>query len=403
MSFSSSNKSICLYPWTHLAIQQNGQVMSCCMALGHSSLGNLANNKLNEIWNQKAISDIRLKMIRGEEVEQCSRCYEAEEAGIQSHRQWVNHDFKAYASRISETDELGNLSDDLNLMPVYLEIRFSNGCNYRCRTCGPEYSSAWFSDAKFLTKKTYKHHRLESIAPDFKEQVQPLLPNLKKVYFAGGEPLHSSDHFIFLQYLVENNTTEVELFYDTNFSLPSEQEKKLKDLWRKFRRVRLSISLDDWGDRGEFIRKGLNWGQVLENRKSLSEQLPRLELQVSCTLSVLNIFRLPDFFLKLLELNFIKRQDFHLNFLQHPNYYNAKSLPLELKNQVEDYYKSFLCNENFSELHGLLKSVLIYMWEEDMSREFVHFIRISKALDALRSEKIATALPEYSSYFKNGE
>jgi MoaA/NifB/PqqE/SkfB family radical SAM enzyme len=176
------------------------------MALGHNPLGNLSQNNLKEIWNGKAISELRLKMQKGERVEQCSRCYETEDTGAQSHRQWVNRDFQSYATRIDQADDQGHLPDGPHLLPIFLEIRFSNGCNFSCRTCGPEYSSSWFSDAKFLTKKSYALHRLEAVAPDFKLQIESFLPHLKKIYFAGGEPLQSNDHFAFLQHLIEKKT-----------------------------------------------------------------------------------------------------------------------------------------------------------------------------------------------------
>ena len=58
----------------------------------------------------------------------------------------------------------------------YIDFRFSNLCNFKCRTCGPDLSSSWYEDhnkmwnggAKNKIIRPYKDEKrfLSLIAPD---------------------------------------------------------------------------------------------------------------------------------------------------------------------------------------------------------------------------------------------
>ena len=37
--------------------------------------------------------------------------------------------------------------------PIYLDFRFGNVCNFRCRTCGPMASTSWIKEFKEFEKK----------------------------------------------------------------------------------------------------------------------------------------------------------------------------------------------------------------------------------------------------------
>jgi radical SAM protein with 4Fe4S-binding SPASM domain len=144
-----SSKHFCMIPWTHMHIWPKGQVHLCCASDSTKQhLGQLSNEvTLKDIWNSSRMINIRLEMLKDNPIEECSRCYELELNGIQSMRQEQNKAFIHHFDKVIETATDGSLAK-LN-MP-YMDIRFSNICNLRCRTCGPELSSKWFKDALAL-------------------------------------------------------------------------------------------------------------------------------------------------------------------------------------------------------------------------------------------------------------
>ena len=89
---------------------------------------------------------------------------------------------------------------------VYLDFRFSNVCNLRCRYCGPELSSNWYADAKASTLIYSPTERVIQIRKDvdnFMEEFDPMLEHIEQIYWAGGEPIIMDEHWAIMNRLVE--------------------------------------------------------------------------------------------------------------------------------------------------------------------------------------------------------
>lgn len=68
---------LCPYPWTHLRIASNGDVVICCRDLNHKTvLGNLKTQTVHEIWNGSQAVNARqaLLMRQPESVDACRGC-----------------------------------------------------------------------------------------------------------------------------------------------------------------------------------------------------------------------------------------------------------------------------------------------------------------------------------------
>ena len=138
----SVSKTFCIYPWDHLATLTNGDIIPCCVAENDNQLS-LHNMTFQEAWNSPTMKEIRKKMMAGETVQACQRCFAEEASGIDSHRVRSNR----YMVNITGPFEqlLANTSADGHYSgPIRsVDLRLSNVCNLMCIMCRPHESSKW--------------------------------------------------------------------------------------------------------------------------------------------------------------------------------------------------------------------------------------------------------------------
>ena len=322
MNTSVSN-TFCILPWLHLYANPNGDVLPCCLA--SKSLGNLHNDSIVKIWNSTEYQKLRERMLKGEKSEHCKDCYILEEKGIKSKRQGDLEAFKDFVgSAVSVQPEL-----DIK----FLDIRWSNICNFKCKTCSGDYSSKWATAERrkniFMFAGGKDNHQLY-------EDIKPHLTNLKVINFGGGEPLLIDQHYEILEYLIENNSTNTRLIYNTNFSKLSYKNKNVVDLWNKFKHVSVFASIDSWGDRAEYIREGTDWKSIEENFQLIKTQCPHVQLKMNVTVSIFNLYTLTDLIDYILEKDFLSGDPIFYNLI-NPGHYSSeiiedKTLLLEVLN-----------------------------------------------------------------------
>ncbi|MCJ8277785.1 MAG: twitch domain-containing radical SAM protein [Bdellovibrionales bacterium] len=394
------SKVFCMAPWTHLHTWPSGEVYPCCMTPFTEPAGHLSKNSLKEIWNSPNMRQLRKNMLSGKKTEACDRCYKTEEAGVSTLRNSLNYDFSKHFPMVEETAEDGSV-ETFNL--IYFDFRFSNLCNFKCRSCGPQLSSSWFEDDEALFGPS---GRTKVITPnedpeDFWKQVEPHLPFVEEIYFAGGEPLIMEEHYRILKYLVEHEMFHIRLKYNTNFSLFKYKGHDAMELWDKFDSVLVGASLDAEGERGEYMRKGQRWNNVLKNRKRMMEVCPRVEFFISPTVSLFNALHLPDFHKSWVELGFIDIDAININYLFEPTFYRIQALPESLKDQVRKKYnkhiEEFIKSPRFKAERSIdyFKAVLTFMDSEDRSHELDGFYNRNDKLDKIRDEDFYKIFPEY--------
>ena len=95
------------------------------------------------------------------------------------------------------------------------------------------------------------------------------IPNLKQVYFAGGEPLMIKEHKKFIEEIIRQGYQDkILLRYNSNGILV---DKDLIELWSKFKKVKFAISMDAIEKRDEYIRFPTDWDTVEKNLRMLDE------------------------------------------------------------------------------------------------------------------------------------
>jgi len=389
----TESKTFCIYPWIHLHAYPTGEAYPCCHAEMTHPEGHCKENTLEEIWHGKAMVKLRTDMLTETANPACSRCYEQERSGFFSGRRSAN---KHHGHHVKKLDR-----NPFEM--TYWDIRFSNLCNLRCRSCGHIFSSSWYQDQVKLAGPEWKaKNQVLNYAgrteTDMWEQLLPHIDYVEQIYFAGGEPLMMDEHYRILEELERRERFDVRLIYNTNFTQIKLKDRAVFDYWRKFHSVAVGASLDAMGPRAEYIRKGTDWKIIEDNRREMMETCPKVDFYISPTLSIMNAWHLPDFHRNWVERGLIRPQDLNVNILQDPAHYRIDIAPVKYKQRLRIKFEEHL--EWLRPLDPLnratvgFESAVNFMMSTDNTTLLPTFWNKIQQLDAVRNENILTVIPE---------
>ena len=395
--------TFCMLPWIHLHAWPDGRAYPCCLGKAAHPVGNFKEKSMRDIWNDEPMRQIRRNMLEDKPCKECADCYEQESVGFASMRNNSNKNFGQYINEVDTTLPDGSLPD---FKIHYWDVRFSNICQLKCRSCGSIFSSRWYDDdvklwGKPLRPRVQFAGRHEE---DVWEQMQEHIPHVDQIYFAGGEPLIMEEHNRILKLLIEKGNTNVRLIYNTNLNDLHFKKESVLDLWKQFPNVCVAASLDDMGNRAEVIRSGTNWAQVEQNIRDLKEQCPHIDFMISPTLSLMNIWNFTKFHRYMVESGFIRPQDFNLNILQNPEAYRIDVLPedikLKFKEEFEEHIRWLDPVDTIQRAGGGFKAAIEFMMATDNSHLLDQFWNLTDDLDGVRNEKLINVVPELEQILK---
>jgi MoaA/NifB/PqqE/SkfB family radical SAM enzyme len=389
-----------MVPWTHMFMAQDGKVFPCCYADRAPPIGDLRRSQVAEVWNGPEYRAMRLRMLAGEPSEACARCYELEEAGARSQRRQINAKYGHHEGLVAATQPDGALPE---MRMALVDIRFSNVCNFKCRTCGPWASSSWAIDARALSTAGDLVPAIVRPRADTEQlwsEVREILVRAEEITLAGGEPLMMDEHYRVLDLLLENGRSDVELNVFTNLSVLEHRGRDVLALWRQFPKLRVYASVDGAGRRGEILRHGMVWRELLENCRRLREACPQARLTVSVTVSAMNVMHVPELHRELVVQGAIRAESLDVNnVLLWPEHLRAQILPAPMKREVEGLYREHI--KWLAREHALgggatagLRNVLRFLNKADRSALVPRFLEYTAALDRLRGESFFDAFPE---------
>jgi sulfatase maturation enzyme AslB (radical SAM superfamily) len=352
---------------------------------------------MEQVWNQAPMATMRKNMLQNVKSKECVKCYELEENGFVGMRQSMNRAFAHHMPLAEQTLPDGTLPD---FKLRYYDIRFSNLCNFRCRSCGSVFSSNWYDD-EVAAHGRVDHPKIMFAGQhkqDMWEQMQPHIPNLEQIYFAGGEPLIMEEHYRVLKELVRRELFDVRLVYNSNFSELDFKDESVLELWKLFKNVSIGASLDASGTRAEYIRKGTVWSKIVNNRERMLTVCPQVDFYVSSTVSILNVWHLPDFHREWVDLGLIKPQDFNINMLQSPEWQRANHLSDALKTQVKDRIHNHLTwlgpLDHMNRATNGYQSIIKFIDQPADADQLKEFFRETDQFDQIRAESFDATFPE---------
>jgi len=401
-----SLNTLCAVPWMHLNFEPNGKVVPCCLTSTHNYFaGDLNDQPIEAIWNSDNMKALRKDMINGIEPKICNKCFDRERVTGESGRVHHAKGFGHVLKRIPEITEEDGTCTEMNL--EYWDFRFSNICNFKCRSCGPRYSSAWVPDAKRLgwideQDKVWNIDGVNNTTNfDFlKEQVH----KVTRIYFAGGEPLLMDEHWQILELLAANDRFDVGISYNTNCSTLTYGGKNVLDYWSKWKPGQLEVwpSIDEIDDRAELIRSGTVWHKVEDNLKQLAE-LDNIILRPGLTIGAMNVFRLPEIITRLVDIGVIKYSsrynynNFFINLLEQPANYHVQILPDAFKKEVINKLKNFIVEfeEKYAtKIDWIFTHILHELTTPYNPAAAREFFEITQKLDLIRKEDTFKTIPE---------
>ena len=307
-------ETMCLAPWTHTYLSPQTERRMCCAsrepALNFeqyidtsSGTGKYIPLTLEQHWNSEHMRSVRRRMMAGETLPECEVCND-KLLNTSVYRTYFDHLFEHKLPEVfASTTEDGSTT----MAPVSWDYRFSNLCNFKCRTCGDMLSSAWETEQKTHDMVNWSNPKNNWMKPSIRDQIQDFQTNqveaefasaveqhrVEEVYWVGGEPLMYEQHWRYMQRIVElGDGNRVYARYNTNLSRVDYKGCDLyTDLLDYLRDWQICASLDGTGVIGEYIRTGLDYNQFLLNFETgLKHQCNRRQMRLDFTLTLPGMF-----------------------------------------------------------------------------------------------------------------
>jgi sulfatase maturation enzyme AslB (radical SAM superfamily) len=246
--------------------------------------------------------------------------------------------------------------------------------------------------------------RVGRSSDDIWDQMLQQFEHVEQFYFAGGEPIIMEEHYRILKELDKRKMYHVRLIYNTNFTRTKYKDIDVLELWNKFDSVSIGASLDAEGKRGELMRKGTVWEEVVANRKRMLEVCPQVDFYISSTVGLINALHIPDFHRNWVDQGLLKPQDFNFNLLQFPYAQRIDLLPESYKQKVKEKYEKHL--EWLRPLDHLTRATkgyesgVDYMMRRDNSKDIQQFKDTMAKLDSIRGEHMLEVFPELAGLYE---
>ena len=381
------NGAYCPALFTSLYLNPQSRMSSCCV-MDENNNGNLPfipvkdengeEPKLSDLLNQDYFKKVRKDALQGIKNPACTHCWKQQENFPDKE---YRRGFITKSREFKTSDEIRrsireDMSVDFSIVKLeHMDVRFSTLCNLRCRSCSGAFSSSWYKEEVEFYKLHHnpvprevwsKPENFEHGQPFLPgnhslsvESLKPHLPCIKRIYFAGGEPTMMKEHYEILQFLIDNDRTDVMLTYNINFSQLTSGKYDVIEYWKKFPNIQIGASLDGSHEKAEYIRKGLVWSEVEKNIIRLRKECPHVGFYLSPTTGIMNAYNIVDFHKEWVRKGYINVDEFMINILYGPEYYNVKNLPLHHKEKLTVLYDEHIKwidetrkGTNFSEEFG---------------------------------------------------
>ena len=350
---------MCLAKWTQVTMHlHNGTNHSCHHPATHKIPLEEIMNDPKALHNTNFKKKVRKEMLEGGKPKECDYCWNIEDA---------SNAFSDRTYKSSEPWSAPHFEDILktgwqnNFNPKYVEVSFSNTCNFKCSYCGPQYSSKWVEEINqfgpYKTSTNFndialfkKEGTMPYLASDHNPYVEAfwkwwpeMYQDLHTFRITGGEPLLSKDTFKLLDYIIEtpNPNKKLSLCINSNLGIPqklfdefvSKVEKIIdNELVHEFI---IFTSCDTWGEQANYIRNGLDYNLFKERVDFLLDKFKPLTIDIMSTYNALSV---PNYH-KLIEDVIILKERHHnpyrywgssllldSSYLRWPNHQSVKIL-----------------------------------------------------------------------------
>jgi organic radical activating enzyme len=324
----------CLAKWTQVTMHLgNGLTHSCHHPSPHKiPLEELKNNP-SALHNTGFKKQQRTKMLNGERPKECDYCWRVEDNGTKT--TYSDRVYKSIDSfSIDDHDDISKLKGHEDVYPRYVEVSFSNVCNFKCAYCGPNFSTKWVEEIKqhgpyklekmlFNGGQDVQTHFKNSEDNPYTDAFWKWFPkakdNMHTFRITGGEPLMSKHTFKVIDYLLENPNPDLEFAVNSNAGVPDK-------LWLRFvdkvnqlvsnkciKKFILFTSAEATGEQCNYIRDGMDWNKFTHNVKYFLDNTKDTRVTF---MSAFNLLSAPTF-KTFLEYVFALKQEYNSCNIQY--------------------------------------------------------------------------------------
>lgn len=322
---NSISPSFCMAKWKQVTLHlQTGQTHSCHHPGTHKiPLSELADNP-SALHNTNFKKLQRKKMLEGERPEECDYCWRVED---NSPDLFSDRIYKSYSNWSTPyINEVTSMPWDHDVIPSYLEVSFSNVCNFKCSYCMPQVSSKWmeeverygpyptsdrFGDITWIRQRDampIPHRDENPYVEAFWKWWPEIHDKLDNFRITGGEPLLTKDTFRILDWFIEHPNPNIELAINTNMCPPDGvldnfiEKIKIICSEKKVKNFKLFTSAEAHGKQAEYIRHGLDYNKWLSNIRRVLDEVPGCTFSIMSTYNVLSVHSYEKFMKDILQI-----------------------------------------------------------------------------------------------------
>jgi MoaA/NifB/PqqE/SkfB family radical SAM enzyme len=411
------NKTFCLFPFFNLNNNSDGHIKLCCNISENIHVKdkdgrdfNLGTDDIDVIWNSDYMNTVRDKMLSGEKVKECYRCYEHELRSGHSSRTAVNIKWQ---NSEEVKCRLSQYKNDKTIDPlVSLELRLGNTCNLSCNTCWGYSSSKSHDERVHMLKSPISDNAIKislqaelNVPKDmnkwfksdtYSNNMMKSAKNLKRLYMTGGEPTLIKENVTFLRYLIECGNTQCHISFTTNGMT---SDSYLLSLLSNFPNCEIQISCDAVGDQAQYVRYPTIWTEFANNVDSMLA-LANARIVFFTVISAYNLHSLPNVLTYLNELNNKREVFWSPILLDYAQYLHTHIWPRserlvaaeELQKRVDE-----LLNIKWIQPH-IDRVLHFYRMDAEYTDRISTFLEYNSMLDANRGTSLAETFPEMSDF-----
>ena len=420
---------MCLAKWTQVTIHLGPGITHSCHHVGAHKipLDELKNNP-SALHNTIEKKMRRKEMREGKRPKECDYCWRIED----NTQEYSDRVWKSAANWSQVDKELIFNSDPMDdIYPRYVEVSFSNVCNFKCSYCGPAFSSKWTEEIK--SKGPYKLYQThyngikESEVSYPNREDNPYIEAFWKWFpeaakhmytfrITGGEPLLSKHTFKVIDYLLANPQPHLHFAINTNACPPGDLwetfVKKIKQLEenKSVKYFSLYSSAESFGEHAEYSRDGMDWELFSKNLRYFLDNTNTSELMLMSAVNMLGLPSLTTYlrFVSKLKKGNVDRIVADFAYVRHPEFLDIK---IADKITIDKYLKPSIQymiskKENFSEYEYIKLNriyedcVARFKKDIDVSKERLQFLQFIKEYDKRRGKNFAEVFTEYNNFVK---
>ena len=313
---SDQPQPLCMAPWTHTYLSPQTERRMCCASREpaqsfeqyidtSAGTGKYTPITLEQHWNSEHMRSVRLRMLAGETLPECEVCNN-KLLNTNVYRDYFNQLFE---HKLPEVQASTDATGATTMLPVSWDYRFSNLCNFKCRTCGDMLSSAWETEQQQNDMTDWSNPKNAWMMPIVREQITQFQDTqieqefsdaveqhrVEEIYWVGGEPLIFEQHWRYMKRIIElGDGGRVYARYNTNLSRIEYKGMNLfTDVLAHVRDWQICASIDGTGYTGEYIRSGMVYNWWLENfEKGLKHARHPRQMRLDFTLTLPGMFEI---------------------------------------------------------------------------------------------------------------